>query len=81
MALFNLDVRASWSERLPPPKSTADSNDRFRSIVLKNSLRKFEFARSEKIRPRQSLSVGLNVQIVQNRIVVAVVIQNLDVYL
>jgi hypothetical protein len=34
-----------------------------RPIVLKNSLRKFELVRSEKIRPRQSLSVRLNVQI------------------
>jgi hypothetical protein len=33
------------------------------SIVLKNSLRKFELVRSEKIRQRQSLSVDLNVQI------------------
>ena len=34
----------------------------FRPIVLKNSLRKFELVRSKKIGPRQSLSVGLNVQ-------------------
>ncbi len=35
----------------------------FWPIVLKNSLRKFELVRSEKMRPRQSLSVELNVQI------------------
>ncbi len=60
---FRLKLNESIIERLLCAVHLKQRTGRCWPIVLKNSFRKFEFVQSEKIRLRQSLSVGLNVQI------------------